>query len=204
MRVNLDLTSDEGLSPAAVKAHQVSGWNRPLELVLIINPGRPLEAEITCLGKWLEEVRPQLDRVVVLEGPRGFYIERTTTPGKKARAYWDVIEDRWGPSAFVSATDQFFAELNRWWPELAGVDGVGYTICPQVHAGDDISIIENRRGQADTVATARAPSGGRPLHITSVAMIGKFGPARPVCPRWRAFRHMVMSAHASSSAPRGR
>jgi hypothetical protein len=76
----------------------------------------------------------------------------------------------------VSATEQFFAELNRWWPELAGVDGVGYTICPQVHAADDISLMENSWGQADTVTTARVRSGGRPVHITSVAMIGKFGP----------------------------
>jgi hypothetical protein len=76
----------------------------------------------------------------------------------------------------VSATEQFFAELNRAWPQLAGVDGVGYTICPQVHAADDISIMENSWGEADTVLTARARSGGRPVHVTSVAMIGKFGP----------------------------
>jgi D-apionolactonase len=186
VRVNLDLTCDEGLGPAAEKARQVNAWRRRLELVLVVSPGRPREVEVTRLGHWLEEVRPQLERVVVLEGPRGYYIGRTTTPGEKVRAYREGIESRCGPSAFVSATEQFFAELNRWWPELAGVDGVGYTICPQVHAADDASLMENSWGQADTVATARARSGGRAVNITSVAMIGKFGPypaGAPALPR---------------------
>ncbi len=190
VRVNLDLTSDEGLNAAAEKARQVNAWRRRLELVLVVSPGSPRDAEVTGLAKWLEEVRPQLERVVVLEGPRSFYVGGTTTPGEKVRAYREAVEGRCGPSAFVSATAQFFAELNRWWPELAGVDGVGYTICPQVHAADDISLMENSWGQADTVATARARSGGRGIHITSVAMIGKFGPypaGVPAVPRLSAY-----------------
>jgi hypothetical protein len=128
------------------------------------------------LDRWLADLHPRVERVVVLEAPRGFYIGRTTSPGDKVRAYRQVVERHCGAVAMVSATEQFFAELNRAWPELAGVDGVGYTICPQVHAADDISIMENSWGQADTVLTARARSGGRPVHVTSVAMIGKFGP----------------------------
>ena len=67
---------------------------------------------------------------------------------------------------------------------------MGYTICPQVHAADDISLMENSWGQADTVATARARSGGRAINITSVAMIGKFGPypaGVPALPRFSAY-----------------
>jgi len=43
----------------------------------------------------------------------------------------------------VAGTEQHFADLNRAWPDLDGVDGVGYTICPQVHAADDTSLMEN-------------------------------------------------------------
>ena len=176
VRVDLDLTSGDGMVACAAKARQVGEWGRPLELVLVVSAGAPQPEELARLGRWLEAVGPQLERVVVLEAPRGFYVGRTTSPGDKVRAYRQVVADQCGPVALVSATEQYFADLNRSWPELAGVDGVGYTVCPQVHAGDDISIMENSWGQADTVLTARARSGGRPVHVTSVAMIGKFGP----------------------------
>ncbi|HXW79164.1 MAG TPA: hypothetical protein VEJ84_06675 [Acidimicrobiales bacterium] len=176
VRLNLDLMSGESVASAAAKAEQIHRWGCPIELVLVVSSGGPRPDEFSRLDSWLEDVRPRLERVVVLEGPRGFYAGRTTTPGTTVRAYREIIEKRCGPTAMVSATEQFFAELNRWWPDLAGVDGIGYTICPQVHAADDLSLMENSWGQSDTVATARTRSGGRPVHITSVAMIGKFGP----------------------------
>jgi hypothetical protein len=176
VRLDLDLTSEDGPRACLAKGRQVKAWGRPLELVLVVSKGAPRPEELARLGRWLQDVRPQIERVVVLEAPRGFYIGRTTSPGDKVRAYRPAVEDQCGAVALVSATEQYFADLNRSWPDLAGVDGVGYTICPQVHAADDISVMENSRGQADTVLTARARSGGRPVHVTSVAMIGKFGP----------------------------
>jgi D-apionolactonase len=176
VRLTLDLTSDEAVQGATAKARQIFRWGRPIELVLVVSRGEPLTAEVARLDDWLQDLRPPLERVVVLEGPRGFSIGRMTTAGNKVRAYREIVENWCGPTALVSATEQSFAELNRWWPDLAGVDGVGYTICPQVHASDDISVMENSWGQSDTVTTARARSGGRAVHVTSVAMIGKFGP----------------------------
>jgi hypothetical protein len=176
VRLDLDITSEEIGAAAMAKGRQVNEWGLPLELVVVVSAGPSRPDELARLDRWLTDLRPRVERVVVLEGPRGFYIGRTTTAGDKVRAYRQVVEDHCGPVAMVSATEQFFAELNRAWPELAGVDGVGYTICPQVHAADDVSIMENSWGQADTVLTARARSGGRPVHVTSVAMIGKFGP----------------------------
>ena len=164
------------MASCAGKARQVHEWGRPLELVVVVSAGAPRPEELSRLELWLRDVGPQLERVVVLEAPRGFYIGRTATPGDKVRAYRQVVEDQCGPVALVSATEQYFADLNRSWPDLAGVDGVGYTICPQAHAAHDISIMENSWGQADTVLTARGPLRGPPVHVTSVAMIGKFGP----------------------------
>ncbi len=47
-----------------------------------------------------------------------------------------------------------FTELNRNRP--AGMKLLAYPINPQVHAMDDLSLIENLQGQADTVHTARS------------------------------------------------
>ena len=167
VRLTLDLTSDEAVQGATAKARQIFTWGRPIELALVVSRGEPLPAEVARLDDWLQDLRPPLERVVVLEGPRGFSIGRTTTAGNKVRAYREIVENWCGPTALVSATEQSFAELNRWWPDLAGVDGVGYTICPQVHASDDISVMENSWGQSDTVTTARAPfrRTGRPRDV---------------------------------------
>ncbi|HLI14799.1 MAG TPA: hypothetical protein VKV23_01930 [Acidimicrobiales bacterium] len=176
VRVNLDLTSDEAVEVGARRAEAALACGAPLELVLVVSPGEVRAEEVGRLERWLARSRPRLERVVVLEAPRGFIIGRTATAGAKVRALRSAVESCCGPSALVSATEQFFADLNRQWPDLTGVDGVGYTICPQVHAADDTSLMENSWGQADTVLTARARGGRRPVHVISVALIGKFGP----------------------------
>lgn len=176
VRANLDLTSEKTVEAGTASVEQVTALGRRVELALVMSPGETKVSEVARLQGWLERVRPHLERVIVLEGPRGYRIGRTATPGQKVRALRDVIERQCGPVAMVSGTEQHFAELNREWPELDGVDGVGYTICPQVHAADDASIMENSWGQADTVLTARARTGRRPVHILSLEMIGKFGP----------------------------
>ena len=175
VRVNLDLTDQTEPAAAQEKAQDVRDWALPLELTLVVSAGEPRADELAHLRAWLATVVPCLERVVVLEGPRGFAIGRTTTPTETVRRYRSVVEG-FASVPCVSATEQFFAELNRWWPDPAGVDGFGFTICPQVHAADDTSVMENSWGQADTVVTARARSGGYPVHVTSIAMIGKFGP----------------------------
>jgi hypothetical protein len=176
VRVNLDLTSEKAAEAGTASVEQVTALGCRVELALVLSPEEVRASEVARLQVWLERVRPHLERVVVLEGPRGYRIGRTATPGQKVRALRDVIESQCGPVAMVAGTEQHFAELNRAWPDLDGVDGVGYTICPQVHAADDASIMENSWGQADTVLTARARTGRRPVHIFSLALIGKFGP----------------------------
>lgn len=176
VRVNLDLASEKTAEAGTASVEQVTAWGCRVELTLVLSPGEVRASEVARLQAWLERVRPHLERVVVLEGPRGYRIGRTATPGQKVRALRDVIESQCGPVAMVAGTEQHFADLNRAWPDLDGVDGVGYTICPQVHAADDTSLMENSWGQVDTVLTARARTGRRPVHILSLALIGKFGP----------------------------
>lgn len=51
-------------------------------------------------------------------------------------------------------TPQNFAELNRSRPDPALVDAVGYGVCPQVHAFDERSLLENAWAAGDTYASA--------------------------------------------------
>lgn len=52
-------------------------------------------------------------------------------------------------------SDAYFAELNRKHPDADFLDFISFTICPQVHAFDKLTLVENIAGQPDTVKSAR-------------------------------------------------
>jgi len=51
-------------------------------------------------------------------------------------------------------TDANFAKLNRFPPDPDLLDFVSYSICPQIHAFDNLTLVENLGAQADSVQTA--------------------------------------------------
>ncbi|HEU0115264.1 MAG TPA: hypothetical protein VFQ80_11335, partial [Thermomicrobiales bacterium] len=75
---------------------------------------------------------------------------------------------------FAGGTNANFCELNRFRPDGAAEDGVVYAITPQIHAFDEQSLAENLAGQAETVRTARAFGGGRPVVVSPVTLKPRF------------------------------
>jgi hypothetical protein len=73
-------------------------------------------------------------------------------------------------------TRAYFTELNRATLPLNGMEVVGYAINPQVHAFDNASLTETLAGQAETVRSARAIVGERPLAVGPVTLRPRFNP----------------------------
>jgi hypothetical protein len=63
-----------------------------------------------------------------------------------------------------------FAVVNRSWPKLAEFDGVCFGLHPQVHADDDLTIVENLEAIAPIVQTARRVGGKRRVHVAPVTL----------------------------------
>ncbi len=61
-----------------------------------------------------------------------------------------------------TGVNAYFAELNRNRPAIKNADFVNFTICPQVHAFDILSIVENLEAQADVIKSARGFSRRNP------------------------------------------
>ncbi|MDZ7640351.1 MAG: hypothetical protein U5J83_19195 [Bryobacterales bacterium] len=74
-------------------------------------------------------------------------------------------------------SDAYFTELNRFRPPLEALDGVGYSLNPQVHAFDNLSMLETLPMQAETVASAKAFCGSLPIHVGPVTLKPRFNPA---------------------------
>jgi hypothetical protein len=79
-------------------------------------------------------------------------------------------------AAIVGGTDAYFAELNRGRPPVAVCDAVTFSINPQVHAFDELSLLETLPMQAEVVRNARAFSGGRPVGVSPVTLRPRFNP----------------------------
>lgn len=126
--------------------------------------------------------------------------------GSPGIAMWLVFKkgepcttDRWvemtrrvlGPAApsakLASGTNAYFTELNRGTPPGPAADCIAYSINPQIHAFDDISLMETLSAQATTVECALRLGGGRPVVVSPVTLKARFnavatGPIPPVPP----------------------
>ncbi len=143
-----------------------------LEMALILSDAaeEELKALVGALGAAARSSRPRIDRWLIFHER-----EKSTT------ARWIALARQYltdcAPSAqFVSGTNHFFAELNRGRPPIELLDGVTYSINPQVHAFDNASLVENLEAQASTVESARQFSGGLPIIVSPVTLRMRLNP----------------------------
>jgi len=77
----------------------------------------------------------------------------------------------------------YFTELNRALDlPLDQVEWVTYTLNPQVHAFDNLSLIETLAAQAETVASARAIAGNLPLAVGPITLRPRWNPNATAAP----------------------
>jgi hypothetical protein len=118
---------------------------------------------------------PIVARVIALYEPTAGV---AATPAAWLDRVADAIsDDRGGGPDIVSGTDGDFAELNRDRPEPGPAVGLAYAINPQVHAFDEISIVETLPIHGDTVRTARSFAPGRRVIVSPVTLRQRFNPA---------------------------
>jgi D-apionolactonase len=70
----------------------------------------------------------------------------------------------------VGGTDDWFVELNRARPDIAGLDGLAWSITPQVHATDELTMVEGLAAQTDQLTTAQAFAPGLPLLVGPITL----------------------------------
>lgn len=170
LRVEIDLcnaTWPASLDRAVRAAHQL---DTTLELVLFL-PDDP-EPALEALAQ--ELVDAPVARIIVfneMEAPLG-----TTSP-----RWLHLARQHLGAALpgvpFVGGTNGNFAELNRQPPDSSAMDGVAYTINPQVHLPDERTLVEALEAQYDTVITAHSFSDGLPISISAVTLKPPFNQA---------------------------
>jgi len=83
---------------------------------------------------------------------------------------------------FAGGVDRYFTELNRLHPPTAGLDQLGFSLNPQVHAFDDATLFENLDSLEWTAATAHDLAPGLPLAVTPITLRPRSDPLPPASP----------------------
>ncbi len=121
-----------------------------------------------CLQE-LERVRDQIARWLV------FHPTAKSTPDDLAEAASAILHRFSSLVPVIVGTNAYFAELNRNRPKVPGNCLVGYSINPQVHAFDELSLCETLQTHRWTVDTAQHLF-GRPVVISPITLRPRFNP----------------------------
>lgn len=161
LRVDLDLASASyptALEQAAREAEQLGCG---LHVALIFSGD--VEAQAAALAKQLERVKPPVLFWIILhasENPAGEETVRRVRP----------ILQQYAPGVlFAAGTRDFFTEINRSRPAADAPSFVCYSNNPQVHAYDNLTMIENLAGQVANVESAKAIT-SRPVVVSPITL----------------------------------
>ena len=144
----------------------VEAVDTALELVVFVSDNA--EDELRQLANNLSATKVALSRITVFHQSEKMTRRQWVELARKHLSQFDV--------PIGGGTDGFFTELNRNRPPADALDFVTYSINPQVHAFDNLSLIEALAGHRPTIATARSFSQGKPLIISPVTFKMRWNP----------------------------
>ncbi len=128
------------------------------------------EQELAHFQHILAEVKPPIAAWLV------FHTAEKTASAQWANLVRQSLASAYPHAKLIGGTDAYFAELNRERPLVEVLDGVTYSINPQVHAFDNDSLVETLAAQAATVESARQFCGNLPLMISPITLKPRFNP----------------------------
>ena len=136
-----------------------------LELTLFLREQQEA-GELVRLAEALAGVK--VARVLVApEGARSATPDETTPP-ELVRLVREQLG--LGGVPVAGGTDMYFTEVNRTRPQMEAMDGLFWSVNPQVHAFDDVSVLETPEAQGEQVRAALEITGGKAVFVGPVTL----------------------------------
>lgn len=171
LRVDLKLAEPATAEQLQRATTEVNQLGVGLEVALHLSENA--EKELADLRTLLQTVQPPIARWLV------FHQREKVTAEKWLRLARTKLADFDSRIPIIGGTNIYFTELNSRRPDaqmLAAMDGVAWSINPQVHAFDNSSLVETLAAQAATATSARQFCGDRPLFVTPITLQPRFNP----------------------------
>jgi len=167
LRVDLRLSDPQFpalLSQASEEAKRVGA---PLEVALFLSASA--ETELRLLSDQLSRIQAEICTWLIFPAAEDL-AERWIILARE-------ILKPWNPEArFGSGTNAYFYHLSKSRVPISASDLICYSIQPQEHAFDNLSLVETLEMQAETMANARRLAGGLPIAISPVTLKPRFNP----------------------------
>jgi hypothetical protein len=138
----------------------------PLELVIFVNA--ELESSWNLLMEKLKDKAANIRSVALMDE------KRRLTTGGLIEKYLPLLRHKLPGIKIGVGTDANFAELNRNAFVFDSQDFVCYSLNPQVHLPDNLTVVENMPAQFDQVRSAQRMASGKPVHISPVTLKPRF------------------------------
>jgi hypothetical protein len=165
LRIDLDATSDyqAKLEQATKQARDLAV---KLEPALILSDNA--EAELQSFAQRLKDL-PILNLLI-------FHAAELCTSERWLKLARDIFRTQGINAPIYGGSNAYFTHINAEKPPLDALDGVVYSINPQVHAFDNLSVAETCEAMASTIQTAKTFIGDKPLAISTATLKPRFNP----------------------------
>jgi D-apionolactonase len=158
LRVDLDLARGDWIAQLAAGADAAATLGCLFEVAAFAENDGQLDQLVTELAA------SPISRLLVFT--RG---QQVSSPKMTAHAR-HLCEEHGLRVPVIGGTDGWFAELNRDRPDTSTMDGLVYSVTPQVHTFDEGSIAQSLEAQPETVKTALTFAAGLPILVGPVTL----------------------------------
>ncbi len=169
LRINLYLQTDnfrEKLQAAIHQSQQLQGV--PLEIALFLSENG--DQELRDLRLVADDLQPSVIRWIIL------HESELSAPPKWVRLAHQHLEG-YADVPIGSGTDGYFTELNTNHPTIDEADFLSYSLNPQVHAFDNMTMVENLPIQGITIKTAQSFAPQKHLIVGPITLKKRYEPA---------------------------
>ena len=159
---------EKGQAEAAAAFRELSARTRiPVTLEIVLAAKEPADKEVAGIAEALRSGGLKPDAVVVtqMHDLKSFQpnAPRPWGPGYEEMAA--AARQAFSGTRLGGGMLSFFTELNRKPPPRGVFDFITHTVCPIVHAADDISVMETLESLPWIFASTRAMIGKSPYHV---------------------------------------
>jgi hypothetical protein len=168
LRVDLDLSQPDYEAKLRQATLEANALGAQLEVGVTVSDAA--DEELKALATVLEQVKPPVWAWLIFQRGRTDVSDETITSARTR------LGDYEPPAKLGSGTNAFFTELNRGRPSFSLLDLACYSLSPQVHAFDNLSLAETLAAQASTVESTRQFCEGLPIAVSPVTLKMRFNP----------------------------
>lgn len=170
LRLDLRLSEPDWVTDLHRVGEEALSLGAALELALHLSSSA--EKELHSLACLISESKYPICAFLV------FHTSEQVTSPRWIHLARRILEPAALSAVFVGGTDIYFAQLNRNRTRLTGVDQITFSINPQVHAFDNLSLMETLPIQAQVVESAKKFRAGLQVSVSPVTLKPRFQPNR--------------------------